>query len=184
MYHPVSPGGSLMTPQWSLIKGYMLFHSGGLQTPGGGLPILWLTNQYKQKKNPLRCSGTPRMSGRPFTALSPGNTAALCIIFIQSDKTRTCTRSRRSENLRGALNNFSPRIVSFYSPGSCGYPREIVRRSCVSSGSCVLSLCVTQTAWFIHTAGAALTSLPLGANGRRGRAQERRELVRLALSGK
>lgn len=96
-----------MIPQWSLIKSSMLFHTGGLQTPGGGLPILWLTNQYKQKKNPLRCSGTPRMSGRPFTALSPGNTAALCIIFIQSDKKRTCTRSRKSENLRCAWNKFS-----------------------------------------------------------------------------
>lgn len=38
------------------------------------------------KKNVLRCSGTPRISGKLFTGLSVGRTAALCIIVIQTGR--------------------------------------------------------------------------------------------------
>lgn len=38
------------------------------------------------KENVLRCSGTPRISGKLFTGLSVGRTAALCIIVIQTGK--------------------------------------------------------------------------------------------------
>lgn len=37
-------------------------------------------------KNVLRCSGTPRISGKLFTGLSVGRTAALCIIVIQTGR--------------------------------------------------------------------------------------------------
>lgn len=39
-----------------------------------------------EEKNVLRCSGTPRISGKLFTGLSVGRTAALCIIVIQTGK--------------------------------------------------------------------------------------------------
>lgn len=38
------------------------------------------------KQNVLRCSGTPRISGKLFTGLSVGRTAALCIIVIQTGR--------------------------------------------------------------------------------------------------
>lgn len=37
-----------------------------------------------RRENVLRCSGTPRISGKLFTGLSVGRTAALCIIVIQT----------------------------------------------------------------------------------------------------
>lgn len=46
------------------------------------------TSDDRLRKNVLRCSGTPRISGKLFTGLSVGRTAALCIIVIQTG-TRT-----------------------------------------------------------------------------------------------
>lgn len=42
------------------------------------------TSDDRLRKNVLRCSGTPRISGKLFTGLSVGRTAALCIIVIQT----------------------------------------------------------------------------------------------------
>ncbi len=77
--------------------------------------------------------------------------------------------SRAHAPARGGLRISDVRKV-FFLPGWCPFtvlaPVVIlVKYSRVSSGSCVLLLCVTQTAWFIHTAGAALTSLPGGPIG-------------------
>lgn len=38
------------------------------------------------EQNVLRCSGTPRISGKLFTGLSVDRTAALCIIVIQTGR--------------------------------------------------------------------------------------------------
>lgn len=42
------------------------------------------TSHDRLRKKVLRCSGTPRISGKLFTGLSVGRTAALCIIVIQT----------------------------------------------------------------------------------------------------
>lgn len=44
------------------------------------------TSDDRLRKNVLRCSGTPRISGKLFTGLSVGRTAALCIIVIQTGR--------------------------------------------------------------------------------------------------
>lgn len=49
----------------------------------------------KTARNALRCSGTPRISGKLFTGLSVGSTAALCIIVIQTGETHTHTHTRK-----------------------------------------------------------------------------------------
>lgn len=45
-----------------------------------------IENRHKEGNNVLRCSGTPRISGKLFTGLSVGRTAALCIIVIQTGR--------------------------------------------------------------------------------------------------
>lgn len=42
--------------------------------------------KLRREQNVLRCSGTPRISGKLFTGLSVGRTAALCIIVIQTGR--------------------------------------------------------------------------------------------------
>lgn len=51
--------------------------------------------KLRREQNVLRCSGTPRISGKLFTGLSVGRTAALCIIVIQTGRqTHTHTPAR------------------------------------------------------------------------------------------
>lgn len=53
-------------------------HTEGLHTD------IW--QKLRREQNVLRCSGTPRISGKLFTGLSVGRTAALCIIVIQTGR--------------------------------------------------------------------------------------------------
>lgn len=54
----------------------------------------------KKANNVLRCSGTPRISGKLFTGLSVGRTAALCIIVIQTHAHTPATRWAHSPRPR------------------------------------------------------------------------------------
>lgn len=54
--------------------------------PSGPTEESCSTSDDRLRENVLRCSGTPRISGKLFTGLSVGRTAALCIIVIQTGK--------------------------------------------------------------------------------------------------
>lgn len=57
-----------------------------LRLPTGFQIYISKGDKKKESINVLRCSGTPRISGKLFTGLSVGRTAALCIIVIQTGR--------------------------------------------------------------------------------------------------